>query len=250
MSGECIAYAILGCMYQQAYAIEAEAEVGIIIARAKLERECGPLPKNHPDIVVLRYNLFSVEDARRVGEIALRTPVEREAMTVIIAASRAYHEAQNALLKLFEEPPLGMRLFLVLPTLGGLLPTLRSRLQIIKNDSSAAKPFTDTVQDFLNATKAKRSILIKKLINGKDDDERRTGRDKAIAILDGVEMVAYAAWHRSGSEYAAALLADSALLRGYLHDRNAPIRMILEHLSIAMSEGDFLQHGVPSTDLL
>ena len=67
--------------------------------------------KGNPDIVVLRYGLLSVEDARRVSELAAGAPFVGEHKVVIIAASRAYHEAQNALLKLFEEPPPGTYLF-------------------------------------------------------------------------------------------------------------------------------------------
>ena len=248
MSGQHALY--LGRMYQQAYAIEAEPEEGIRVARAELERACGPLPKSHPDIVVLRYELFSVEDARRVSEIASRTPVEREAVSIIIVASRAYHEAQNALLKLFEEPPRGTQLFLVLPTLGGLLPTLRSRLQVIKTDSSTSKPSAAAVQSFLSATRAERSALIKKLTSGKDEDERREGRDQALAILDGIEAAAYADGRLGGSSRTTALLADYSLLRGYLHDRHAPVRMILEHLSLVMGEAGVAQHGARSADLL
>ena len=35
----------------------------------------------------------------------------------------------------------------------------------------------------------------------------------------------------------AALLSDISVLRGHLHDRSAPVKMILEHLSLIIPKG-------------
>ncbi|MFA6408540.1 MAG: hypothetical protein WCW36_03720, partial [Candidatus Paceibacterota bacterium] len=123
-------------MRHQAFVMEAEAEEGVALALAWVEKELGMKTKGkdmgNPDISVLRYGLFSVADARRVTELAAGAAFAGESKVVIITASRAYHEAQNALLKVFEEPPEGTYLFLILPSLGGLLPTLRSRVHVLK----------------------------------------------------------------------------------------------------------------------
>src|SRR3989338_8533276 len=130
-------------MQHHAFAIEADrSEQGIEVALTWVERELGMSGKDNPDIVILSYGLFSVEDARRVGEIAAQGPIAGEHKAVIIAASRAYREAQNALLKLFEEPHAETYLFLILPTLGGLLPTLRSRTQLL-NVKDFVSPSSD-----------------------------------------------------------------------------------------------------------
>ena len=219
-----------------AFVIEAEVEGGIEAAQAWAERELGMNTRGNPDVVVLRYGLLSVEDARRVAETAAGVPFAGEYKVVIIAANRAYHEAQNALLKLFEEPPPGMYLFLVLPSLGGLLPTLRSRIQILKY--GFRKPvFSEAAAEFLRAGKEKRSAMIKKLTSGSDEEERRENREEAIGIMNGVEAAAYAAMQKKNGGSIAALLSDIAALRGHLYDRSAPVRMILEHLSLITPKG-------------
>jgi len=232
-------------MRHHAFAIEAEAEEGIGIASAWAERELGMKIENNPDVVVLRYGLFSVADARRVSELAAGAAFAGEHKVVIIAASRAYHEAQNALLKVFEEPPAGTYLFLILPSLGGLLPTLRSRVQVLttmkdigslSSDGGHRKShIPEAAVEFMKANKEKRSALIKKLTSGKDDEGRRENRDLAIAIVNGIESAAYESLKLGGPT--APLLSDIAVLRTHLYDRSAPVKMILEHLSLIIPQG-------------
>lgn len=223
-----------------AFVIEGEAGPGIEVAQAWAVEKLGMKIENNPDIVVLRYGLFSVEDARRVSELAASAPFTGEHKVVIISASRAYHEAQNSLLKLFEEPPRETYLFLVLPTLGSLLPTLRSRVQEISLSSSGRTNIgiSETAEEFIKASKEKRSAIIKKLTSGKDEEERRELREEAIAIVNGIEALA----HMSGRTTSRhrELLEDIQVLRGYLHDRSAPVKMIMEHLSLVMPK-DLLQ---------
>ncbi|MBI2025553.1 hypothetical protein HYT04_02070 [Candidatus Kaiserbacteria bacterium] len=220
-----------------AFVIEAGTEEGIGVAQAWAGKELGMKIENNPDVVVLRYGLLSVEDARRVTELAAGAPFSGDTKVIIITASRAYHEAQNALLKLFEEPPRGTYLFLIMPSLGGILLTLRSRVQVLKSQISNLKSQTSTrhkvnpAEEFIKANKERRSAIIKRLTNGKDEEERRELREEALAILNGIEAVAY---RSLTSVESTALLSDIATLRGYLHDRSAPVKMILEHLSLVI----------------
>lgn len=222
-------------MQHHAFVVEAEAEEGIGIASAWAEKELGVKTQGNPDVVVLRYGLLTVEDARRVSELAAGAPFKGDTKVVIIAASRAYHEAQNALLKVFEEPPRGTHLFLVVPTTGGLLPTLRSRVvELSAGEGLAGKnEIPEIAQIFIKSSKEKRSALVKKLASGRDEDERRAHRDEAIAIVNGIEATTYAKCEsRTFTPEYAALLEDIAVLRGHLYDRSAPVKMILEHLAL------------------
>ena len=214
---------------QQAHIVEGEAEQGIKRVEGLVLKELGMRAKANPDFIVLRYGLLTIEDARAISSIAATAAHAGDHKVIIIAAARAYHEAQNALLKIFEEPPEGAYLFLILPSLGSLLPTLRSRVQILRvEEGNIVMP--EAAQTFLTANKEKRSALIKKLASGRDDEERRENRDEALSIVNGIEQAAVA----KGVETNAALLSDISKLRGFLYDRSAPVRMILEHLSLVL----------------
>ena len=216
-----------------AFVIEAEAKEGIQTVRTWAEKELGMKAQGNPDIVVLRYGLLTVADARRVSELAAGAPFTGNTKVVIIAASRVYHEAQNALLKVFEEPPVGTYLFLIMPSFGGLLPTLRSRVQVLSKPApqlrSGRQEIAGPTEQFLAASKEKRSAMIKQLTNGKDEEDRRELREEAIALVNGIEALLH-----QDFEGHVAVLSDIAVLRGYLYDRSAPVRLILEHLSLVL----------------
>lgn len=225
-------------MRHHAFVIEAEPEEGVRAAEKWVEKELSMDPKRNSDVIVLRYGLLSVADARRVADIAAQAPFEGEHKAVIIAASRAYHEAQNALLKLFEEPPQGTYLFFILPTLGGLLPTLRSRVVQLAISGKHADPrVSQAAQAFIEASREKRSAMIKKLSSGSDEEECRARRDEAIQIVNGIEAAAHAALLAKKYKADTELLSELALLRNHLYDRSAPVRMILEHLAIVTPKG-------------
>ena len=220
-------------MQHHAFVIEAEAEEGIAAAQAWAEKELGMKAQANPDVIVLKYGLLSVDDARRVSELAAGAAFAGDTKVVIISASRVYHEAQNALLKLFEEPPAGAYLFLIMPSLGGLLPTLRSRVQVLsvsKTKNTIIYDSDSVAVAFAKASPEKRSAMIKKLTSGKDEEERRENREEALAILNGIEAACVSQTYTKHT----ALLSDIATLRGHLYDRSAPVRMILEHLSLVL----------------
>lgn len=217
-------------MQQHAYVIEGEVEEGIAHAEAFIKDELGMKTHGNVDVIILRYGVLGAEEARGIATIASSAAVAGDKKAIVIATGRAYHEAQNALLKIFEEPPPGAYLFLIISNLGGLLPTLKSRVAILGGDEKKENAIPDVARDFIKMSPEKRSALIQKLAKGKDEEERREHRDEALAIVNGLERVAY----EGGVEKHQALLNDLGLLRSYLHDRSAPVRMILEHISLTL----------------
>ena len=90
---------------------------------------------HHPD--VHRYGdgekAVPIWDIRDLIKETSWIPTEGEkSIFVISAAEKMRPEAQNALLKVFEEPPAGVVIFLLANSGRGLLPTIRSRGQTIR----------------------------------------------------------------------------------------------------------------------
>lgn len=178
--------------------------------------------RGNPDYHVTLSEQFLIDDANKlVANAHLRSVGEKK----IFVHSFGFitHEAQNALLKLFEEPPHGTHFFLIVPTASLLLPTVRSRMQVIKaskdtqvNDNALSKQ----VETFLHASKADRIALVKDI---------SIDRTKAGRFLDELEHN-YAA-HKKAS-VTLATLQTLYCAKNYIRDRGASPKILLEYLAL------------------
>lgn len=217
-----------------AYALEGNREAGIASARIYAAEVLNLLGDTHPDIVVLEYGLFSVDDAREVARFASSSPIQGDTKLVVIAATRIFHEAQNALLKLFEEPPTGVTLVLCVPSLGQLLPTLRSRILVLPNTASV-----NSASEFLTLNSEGRGKYVAKILErtkSDKDEEKQKARGELLELMEGITHAAYAARLKEESEELTLLLKDLDTFLPILHERSAPLKLIFEHLLIVLPE--------------
>ncbi len=76
---------------------------------------------------------FTVADAERISDKAYYTPIELKKKYFIIKCGEVFNDAaQNKLLKILEEPPRTTGFILITKEESYLLPTVRSRLKIIR----------------------------------------------------------------------------------------------------------------------
>ena len=86
----------------------------------------------HPDVMLYQKNdngIIPVDSIRDLGRDIYRSPNEGNIKVYLIRNAQDMNEqAQNALLKLIEEPPQGVVFILTCDTPGNLLPTIQSRI--------------------------------------------------------------------------------------------------------------------------
>jgi DNA polymerase III delta prime subunit len=219
-------------MAHHAFLVTGAIEEGITRALGEATRAFNVVPEGNPDVTVLRFGLFSVEDARTLSTLALRRPVSGDLNIIVVAASRIFHEAQNALLKLFEEPPETTRLFLIVPSEGNVIATLRSRLVPLQREKGSIAPIA---QEFISAPPAKREKLIEKLLDrakADNDEEKAAARAEALALAEGLTRAAYAANKQESTPALVSFLSDLDRFIPILHERSAPLKPLLEHLML------------------
>ncbi len=123
--------------------------------------------ESHPDCAILEHDTFGVGESHELARKIFQRPVQGDKKVFIILAGSLTREAANALLKIFEEPPLGTYIFFSLPNQVGIPKTLRSRFvvrYVTKNESKAI--MSDDGLEFLRASLSDR---LKKIKNtGKD----------------------------------------------------------------------------------
>lgn len=180
------------------------------------------LGAGNPDVVVEHWEKFGIDEARALSQRASLKSTSGRSLFVL-GISTITSEAQQALLKLFEEPVVGAMFVLLVPH-GTLLPTLRSRFMAYPGALEGKKGASDA-KEFLGSTYARRSAWITEFLK----DEERDLREEARVFLNGLEAELHKKIGTSGEVRGA--LQDIAHFRQYLSDRAPSLKMILEHIA-------------------
>lgn len=118
------------------------------VCTGSAERPCGKCPGcikakagSHPDIFTLDGDAdpraFPIDAIRSIRSDAYIKPNEADCKVYLLYGAQNMSEAsQNALLKVFEEPPENVRFLLTASSAAALLPTIRSRAQIFSLEAA------------------------------------------------------------------------------------------------------------------
>ena len=180
----------------------------------------GVSTEGNPDIYTREYRTFGVDDAIELRNRSNRRPIAGSQRFFIVATPGMTGEAQNALLKTLEEPPADAAFFIIVPAPEMLLPTLRSRAQILTLESVGAEDSIDT-KAFLAAASQERLDMLKPLLEKDDDDKRDIG--KIVAFLSALEQRLAKKPEGLHAIYRA---------RKYIGDKGALVKPLLEQVAL------------------
>jgi hypothetical protein len=187
-------------------------------------REREQFLDNDPNFTARYYDKFGIDEARTLIELSnLKNTGERALF--FIATPAMTSEAQQALLKLFEEPQSGTTFVLLVPH-GVIIATLRSRMLKYQYTISDSLERSDA-KEFLASTYKKRSDWIATIL--KDED---AARERVRGFFDELERELYP--RMSGSREVRDALGELQHFRQYLSDRSPSLKMILEHFAATL----------------
>lgn len=198
----------------------------------QLEEEFSLVKEGNPDFIYKKVENFGIDDARALKAEHEIKPISQNGKKVfIILVDNILHEAQNALLKLFEEPNAQTHFFLIVPSRSLLLPTVRSRLHFVENtkeQKDEKEDLQDLVDKFLKSNRAKRLEIVKKIV----DD---IGKDKVSKIyaVDFVYCIEKSI-HQAGVKDKKQSLEAISLVLKYINDRSPSVKMLLEYIALSL----------------
>ena len=217
-----------------AHIIEGDAEELLPLLLAALERNMGIVAEGNPDVSILNYPLFGVEESRLLNEMQSHSAFGKDALSrkiFMVGTKSLTREAQNALLKTFEEPTAGTHFFVVVPNVDTILPTLLSRM-IFVDGTKSGKKSDDTkkiAEDFLRSSLKDRFAMAKKLTETKKGEP--ADRDKIRRILDQMERILY---ERTKGKPSNHFFRELYQVKTYLSDRGSSPKILLDHLVLAL----------------
>jgi|SRR3989339_1079594 len=197
----------------------------------------------NPDFWQGEFNVFKVDDSRVLNESHLNKPVKYERKFFVILANFMTKDAQNSLLKIFEEPKADTIFFLIMPSVTDLIPTLKSRLIIGSQGQNTNIPEHNRpihplylAEEFLSAKIGKRLTMIAKIV--KDIKDEKLNKSDAISFIKKMEKIIKNSLKAKNAHNArnGSLLAVEDLERAisYANDESPSIKIILEHLALVL----------------
>ena len=203
-------------------------------------RAAGVKTDGNPDIYIRSYQSFGIDEARELRERANSRAISGEHRIFILAMPGMTNEAQNALLKTLEEPPAGAQFFFIIPSPSSLLPTLRSRAQMLSLGARETEVSIVNAEKFLAAAPEKRLDMLKLLLEKDDDDpprlagasRREAGKRDLGAIITFLSSLERALGVRRTDAGAVEGLEATYRARKYIGDKGALVKPLLEQVAL------------------
>lgn len=186
----------------------------------------GVSPKGNPDFFFEQYDTFVIDNARRLRELQQHKTLANSKKIFIVAFHFITREAQNALLKVLEEPTAGTHIFIVTPSAHIFLPTVLSRVALIRTPYARAH---DDVSVFLKGTYKKRMDYITALVKNIKDE--KASKAEACALVHGIVTTLHANAKTPDDFKKLREINDIAQ---YLEDTSASVKMLLEHVALVV----------------
>ena len=200
----------------------------------------------HPDVIRVepesggKNPLLKVDQIRRIVSEAYIMPSEAQRKVYLLCRADAMNgAAQNALLKLLEEPPRSAAFILAAERAEALLPTVRSRCEILRRNTAAAavpEAMKAEADAYLCALAAGNRVALLRWCQSHEKDESETVRALLSALLQRLTA------HLSEEEPLPGLSAADALrltarierCQAYL-GANVGLRHVLGALSVPVN---------------
>lgn len=163
-----------------AYLIEGSHEE-IVPEIFKFIESLGIKTSQNPDFSHIVVDSFKIEDARNLKGVEYEKGFSNNKKIFLITANNFLLEAQNTLLKIFEEPIEDTHFFLVVPNKNILLKTLLSRFYLISSKQELVEELLEA-EKFIKMQKKDRIDYIKEFLLEEE-------KIKCINFLNALEVV-------------------------------------------------------------
>jgi DNA polymerase III delta prime subunit len=192
---------------------------------------------NNPDFWYGAFDVMDIEDSRSIKNLHQNRPVKGDKKIFVVSANFITEKAQNAMLKLFEEPRGDTHFFLVLPSLSNIIPTFSSRLFIIDTNlpAQAGESGSSIVntEEFIKMPIGKRMEVIKKVCESiTDEEESKIEIIKFINSLE-IELKKNVNFLKAAKEELG-IFEEIENVRQYAGEQSPSLKMLLEHLSLIL----------------
>lgn len=219
-----------------AYIIEGDIESIPVQLRTYLKKR-KYIDENEMDFLYQSFDSFTMSDVPPLNEWNTTHAVSLGKKVCIIKTKFINHEAQQSLLKMIEEPRPNTHFFFILPKASTILPTVLSRVHLIKLVSTISSPTHPLTEIFLTAEPTERIQLIAKIIEDSKKNSSSAGlRFEAMELMSSIEKYMHSELknQKNIKNNAYTNIKQIEKCRTYLDSPGASVKMLLEHIALVL----------------
>jgi hypothetical protein len=189
--------------------------------------------KNY-NIFYQKYEAFTIENSREIKLWHSQYAINDNKKICIISTKFINPEAEQALLKIIEEPTQNTHFFIIIPDINLIKDTIISRVHLIKADKYIGKEHNEFVNNFMDLSIKERlekiSLIMKEY---KDEENSAKLRDYSISFINKLENIFYLKLKEDKkNKKIISILGEFQKSRSYLSKPGSSVKMILEHLAL------------------
>ena len=216
---------------QHAYIVVGTEGVSMDYLESELSRALSFETKGNSDFRSFTFESFGIDETRMLKSVEIERPVSGDKKIFVLSIGSFTREAQNALLKVLEDPTGESYFFFIVPSGRGIIPTLRSRVRVIKLPDSSFEAYIKEAEELLRTPRAERLNLpvVKKLVEGKE-------RAGTTSFLNALESVLLKKLDAAGRAEHASFFDALFKFKSYISDRSPSLKMLLEEIALIAPE--------------
>ncbi len=219
-----------------AYLIEGKHEE-IVLELFEFISSLGINTNANPDFVHMSLDFFKIEDARNLRSYSAERGINSLKKIFIISANHFLLEAQNSLLKMYEEPIENTHFFLIVPDANFFLKSLISRFYVISAKQDLAGETKDA-EKFINMSVRSRIDFIKNLLIEPEEENEESNeiivldstRSKALKFLNALELV------MSKTVFDTKIFKHFLKVREFLRMPGSSVKTLMESVALVIPE--------------
>jgi DNA polymerase III delta prime subunit len=202
-----------------AYLVVGSIEENYEMLRLRIREHVTKKKIEASDVWSRKFENLNIDDAREIKEVQNTKPIG-ERRVVLFSLQTIQSEAQNSLLKLFEDPLSETISFVCATNIEMFLPTVLSRFNIVHTHRPESDEQDKTISKFLSGSIKTRLEIVESMVKEKD-------KVQAEKFLNALEQTLH---EKSIQKTNTQVFEDIFAARRYLRSRAPSLKMILENL--------------------
>ena len=192
----------------------------------------------NPDLYRVHIDNFKMDEALQLRAMSIEKSFSGAKKFFILSVNSFAREAQQVLLKMFEEPRPDTHFFLILPDKDILLPTVLSRMYCIDANTENTLDIKQA-EKFITMNTTARIEFLKEFLAASDESDEEnlaleSNRSKALKFLNAVETALHNKTIAKSKFEGTDIFSHMFKVREYLRMPGSSVKSLLESVALTI----------------